>query len=138
MMKKCKMYNDKMWQDYLLNKLSREELENAQFHLCHCEVCREKIRQMRSLLGEDKNRVYTDIVKSPQKTVFPVFKVVASVVLLLSVSVGGWLLVDSFSDEGSPATITPSPIYNDLDSLEILRDSIEISDKKDTLLLEIE
>ena len=93
---------------------------------------------MRSLLAEDKNRVYTDIVKSPQKTVFPVFKVVASVVLLLSVSVGGWLLVDSFSDEGSPATITPSPIYNDLDSLEILRDSIEISDKKDTLLLEIE
>lgn len=35
-MGKCEIYNDEMWQDYLLNKLSREELEKAQFHLHQC------------------------------------------------------------------------------------------------------
>lgn len=135
-MKECTIYSDKMWQDYLLNKLSREELENAQFHLCHCEVCRERLQRMRSFMAEDTRQVYMDIVvRKSQKSVFPVFKVVASVVLLLSVSIGAWLLVRPSSQGEIPATITPSPEYNTLDSLDVSGDSIDISVKKDTFLL---
>lgn len=135
-MKECTIYSDKMWQDYLLNKLSREELENAQFHLCHCEVCRERLQRMRSLMAEDTRQVYMDVVvRKPQKSIFPVFKVVASVVLLLSVSIGAWLLVPPSSQGEIPATTMPSPEYNTLDTLDVSGDSIDISGKKDTFLL---
>lgn len=54
-MGKCEIYNDEMWQDYLLNKLSREELEKAQFHLHQCAFCRERLMRMRSMVRDIQN-----------------------------------------------------------------------------------
>ena len=87
-MGKCKVYNDKMWQDYLQNKLDREELVGVQFHLHHCACCREKLKQMRFMIQDLKTSTgqrgwHTFRIRK-------IFRIAAVITLLLSVSIGGY------------------------------------------------
>ena len=132
-MGKCKVYNDKMWQDYLQNKLDREELAGVQFHLHHCACCREKLKQMRFMIQDLK----TSTGQRGWHT-FRIFRIAAVITLLLSVSIGGYVWVRTSFDEGSTIIITSPPVYNTIDSVKNAVDSIVVEDKKDSILYEVD
>lgn len=130
-MGKCKVYNDKMWQDYLQNKLDREELAGVQFHLHHCVCCRERLKQMRLMIQD----METSTGQREWHTfrIRKVFRMVTVITLLLSVSIGGYVWVRTSFDEGSTIIITSPPVYNTIDSVKNAIDSIAIEDKKDSI-----
>lgn len=133
-MGKCKIYNDKMWQDYLQNRLNRDELANMQFHLHHCAFCREKLKQMRFMVQDMET--FSEQKEWIIFRIRGIFRVVAVVTLLLSISIGGYVWLRTFSDKGSTIIITSPPIYNTIDSVKDAIDSVVVKDKKDTILYE--
>jgi hypothetical protein len=129
-MGKCEIYNDEMWQDYLLNKLSREELEKAQFHLHQCAFCWEKLMRMRSMVRDIQNE------GKEEKGIFrmqPVLRITAVIALILMFSAGGYYFMQLSSD-GSTIIVTPPPIHDSLDSAKTATDSLDVVNGKDTIL----
>lgn len=133
-MSKCTIYNDKMWQDYLLNKLGRKEITDMQFHLHYCACCRRKLKQMRLMVQD----LETSTGRKEEDTfrIRMLFRIVAVITLLLSVSIGGYVWLETSSDEGSTIITTPPPAYNTVDSIKNAKDSMVVEDKKDTILYE--
>lgn len=135
-MSKCEIYSDKVLLDYLQNKQSREDIEKMQFHLHHCSDCREKLERMRCLTKD------IHAIARPEKRksfrLSSLLRVAALIALLLTMSIGSYLLMHSPSNEDSTIIITQPPEYNSSDSLDSRIDSMKIINKKDTLLYESE
>lgn len=133
-MGKCEIYNDEMWQDYLLNKLSWEELEKAQFHLHQCVFCRERLVRMRSMVRDIQD---TDNEDKKIFRIQPMLRITAAIALILTLSVSGYYFVHLSSD-GSTIIVTPPPVHDSFDSAKIATDSLDVVNEKDTVLYKFE
>lgn len=129
-MGKCEVYNDKVWQDYLQNRLRRKEMDEMQFHLHHCAFCRERLKQMRSMIRDIQ--ITAGNSKKKISRIQAVLRFVAVVTLILSFSVGGYYFT-RHSSGGSTIVITPAPVHDSIDSVKTTIDSVEVIDKKDTI-----
>lgn len=130
----CKTYNDKMWLDYLQNKLDREELERVQFHLQHCADCRETLKRMR-LMAQEINRM-SDQERKPSFWKRSVFRVAATVGLLLALSAGSYFLYYTSPETEYPVEMNQPYVYHSIDSAKTEPDSVIIIDNEDTLKYE--
>lgn len=130
----CETYNDKMWLDYLQNKLDREELERVQFHLQNCADCRETLKRMRLMAQGIKM-----VSNQERKLSFwqlSVFRVAATVGLLLALSVGSYFLYNTSPEIEYPVEVNQPSVYHSIDSLKTEPDSVMIIDKEDTIKYE--
>lgn len=124
-MSECKLYNEKIWLDYLQNKLDQEEEEAAQFHLLNCPQCRAKLERMRSMVEAMAQEPIS--AKGIPFWLNPVFRVAATVGLLLVLSVSGFYLINTSSEKKElPIEIVLPPVYHSSDSVRTEPDSIEI------------
>ena len=136
-MSQCKIYNDRMWLDYLQNRLDPDEMERAQFHLHHCACCRGKVRQMR-LLAYDMQELTLEPLLEVEKKQLKIgrpFRIVAVIALFVSVSIGSYYFMHP-SFEESTIIITPPPEHDSQDSVKKATDSIPVADEKDTIFYE--
>lgn len=129
-MGKCKVCNDRVWLDYLQNRLSREEVNEMQFHLHHCAFCRERLKQMRSMVRDIQ--ITAENSKKEISRMQAVLHFVAVVTLILTFSVGGYYFAH-YSSGGSTIIITPPPVHDSIDSIKTTIDSVDVIDKKDTI-----
>lgn len=133
-MNDCKIYNDKTWLKYLQNKLSREEVGQAQFHLHTCAVCRDRLERMRKL--EQAMETVTDPVEKKSFWQLPVFRMAAGMALLVACSAGIYVWLSAPAEKEYPIEIIQPPVYNAADSVKVEPDSVIVKDKKDTIRCE--
>lgn len=133
----CKIYDDKILIAYLQNRMDREEMNRLQFHLLQCDKCRERLENLRNLadfMDYEEEEIGVPDIASPEDKERSgnrgmVFRMAASVALLIGLSLGGYYL---FSPGGlNPSINNPGPKGNNgqkdstyippADSLDILK-----------------
>lgn len=121
-MKKCKEGKDRLIRDYFLDRLSSVEMEEIQFHLLHCENCRETLRRMRNLAaGYDSAR------KSVAMRFFTRVAVVAG--LLLVLGGGGFYFMSHPGEENIPLEVDEPPVLHSGDSIAVDSTAFDIEIK---------
>lgn len=125
-MKKCKEGKDRQIRDYFLDRLSPVEMEEVQFHLLHCENCRDTLEQLRNF-----NAGCESVCDPGRKRVAMRFFTRAAVVagLLLVLGGGGFYFMSHPGEENIPLEVDEPPVLHSGDSIAVDSTTIDIEIK---------
>ena len=133
----CSEHKEKQLRDYLLNRLSPEEMEAFQFHLFHCTSCQNNLKRMRQLAqGEEQQTIplpdRTERDSAKPLLLFSTWMRVAAVAGLLCVLVGGgYYYFSSPVEEEWQIEMKEMQVLHSGDSVRVEADSTAVELKKE-------
>lgn len=120
----CNEHKDKLLQDYFLDRLTSEEMGEFQYHLLHCEACRDRLKKMRGMAAgwDDADLVLNEWPETNRGTnysfrIFTRIAVVAGLALLLIG--GGYYFMSIPADTGLPIEVNEAPVFHSSDSIAV-------------------
>lgn len=131
--KKCKEQENNRLRDYFLNRLSAEEMADFQFHLLHCEACRNSLERMRHLAArwEDTREQVPRLEPVHQSyfsfRFFSRVAVVAGLVLLLAG--GGYYFMSVPRVKNIPVEMDEPPVFHSADSVSADSTAVNVGEK---------
>lgn len=129
-MEKCREHKDGQLRDYFLHRLTPEEVEAFQFHLCHCEVCRKNLERMRFLSSYKEevfeiNKKMSNLEKRHLVLAgFP--RVMFAACVILALVIGGYYWGQIQFDEELQLEMNEPPSLQSGDSIGVEQDSVVI------------
>ncbi len=119
-MEKCDLPDKQQLRDYFLNRLTPDEAAHMQYHLLHCQACRQELEQMRLLaydLGLKEKEADSEFVDPPRR--YPLhflLRVVAMIAVVVLVALGSYYFTTWYMP-GIPVDTNLPPIYQSGDSI---------------------
>lgn len=130
---KCKEQENNRLRDYFLNRLSADEMADFQFHLLHCEECRQSLERMRHLAARWEDTREQVPQQEPVHQSYFSFRffsrvaVVAGLVFLLAG--GGFYFMSVPRVKNIPVEIDEPPVFHSADSISADSTAVNVGEK---------